>query len=108
MHTNEHELLRPERVQPLVETTIESNFFRFEFIRGFNPCLIRPPILTGEIPVEITPRDAQYLQPGPVGPERDVRMVRFNHARAKAQCRSTVRGASSRAAAISGTFIPTK
>ena len=41
-------------------------------------------------------------------PDRDPRIVRFNHARANDQCRSTVRGARSRAAAISGTVMPTK
>ena len=40
--------------------------------------------------------------------ESDARMLRFNHARAKAQCRSTVRGATLSAVAISGTVMPAK
>src|SRR4030095_6627987 len=51
---------------------------------------------------------SEDFQSGPAGPESDDRIVRFNQARAKAHCRSTVRGARSRAVAISGTVMPTK
>jgi hypothetical protein len=45
--------------------------------------LISLPIVTGEIPMENTPMNQKYSQPGPTVPESEVRIVRFNQARAK-------------------------
>jgi hypothetical protein len=55
-----------------------SDLCPFEFIRGFDPGLVRPPIQTGEFPVENTPQNLRIFSGWPR--QREVRSVRFNQA----------------------------